>query len=572
MYLPCKHACTCRALSCSQCIFQDHNGHQYKNVTDVYEQYKQELATEVDAAATLLARMDSLMAKFEERKDDVLAQKDRLEDRINSTVQQLQETLETKRSSLIHELQKLSSTKVTSLSEKKGEVNRWQVELKGCIEEGKSMLEDPSKETVILKRDRSVQFIKTACADCRQADLEIHEEANMDIIGNLETALQSINNLAAITTCNVTPSKCYARGNALSSADIGKLATVTVHVMNGKTRPCNEGCLSDVIFKLTSEDGNEITGTATRTSENRYEFSYTPIIKGYHELSITIREQHIYGSPFRVAVRSPIVSLGVRCRSITAVQSPCGVAVNRLGDVFAVSEEKQCITVMKQNGRLIQESADISRLVDVAVGDDNSIYAVTKYENKIVKLSPEGTVLSTTAKYGSGPLRFNSPMGIAFNSKNKKLYVSNTGNHEIQILNEDLSFHDVFGNEGSKKSQFNSPVGICCDSIGRVVVADSKNDRIQVFSTDGRFIRMFGHSGEKSGQLRCPLGVATDSCRQIYVSEGTNNRVSIFGPNGNFLRCFGEDGVMKKPCGIAVDSNCGTVLVCNYGHNLIQVY
>ena len=271
-------------------------------------------------------------------------------------------------------------------------------------------------------------------------------------------------------------------------------------------------------------------------------------------------------------------TLGMQCLSITCVENPCGIAVSQTGEVFATSESSQNIFVFQQNGELIREIKDIDRFSDLAVADDHSIYAASHLENQIVKLSSEGKLLHATVKYVGesevvGPLRFNSPMGIAYSSKNRKVYVSNTGNHEIQILNEDLSFVGRFGTEGIEKVQFKFPRGICCSKNGKVFVADSGNDRIQKFTANGEFLRTFGKSGKQESFLMRPVGVAIDSSDNIYVSEEKNDRISIFGHKGKFVKCFGhEGGILKQPSGIAVDSSCGTVLVCNYGYNLIQLY
>ena len=67
---------------------------------------------------------------------------------------------------------------------------------------------------------------------------------------------------------------------------------------------------------------SEITGigascSVERSGQSQYEISYQPIIKGRHQLHVKVQGQHIRGSPFSVAVRSPVAVLGVILKMIT---------------------------------------------------------------------------------------------------------------------------------------------------------------------------------------------------------------------------------------------------------------
>ena len=68
---------------------------------------------------------------------------------------------------------------------------------------------------------------------------------------------------------------------------------------------------------------------------------------------------------------------------------------------------------------------------------------------------------------------------------NKKVYVVDVANNRVQVLKSDLTFSTKFGYKGSGKGQFNSPLGIACDSTGNVYVADTGNHRIQVSTHEG---------------------------------------------------------------------------------------
>ncbi len=92
-----------------------------------------------------------------------------------------------------------------------------------------------------------------------------------------------------------------------------------------------------------------------------------------------------------------------------------------------------------------------------------------------------------------------------------RIYVCESGNRRVQVLNPDLTFHSSFGSKGSDNGQFKYPYGVAFDSRGNVYIADSWNHRIQVFTGDGQFLRKFGKRGSGDGELSCPASVTIDS-------------------------------------------------------------
>ena len=127
--------------------------------------------------------------------------------------------------------------------------------------------------------------------------------------------------------------------------------------------------------------------------------------------------------------------------------------------------------------------------------------------------------LAAVGTFGNGPLQFRYPTGIVVNTVNSKIYMSDSSNNRIQVLNSDLTFSSSFGQRGSGEGQFDQPRGITCDSAGKLYVADRKNNRIQVFTAEDKFLRMFGEFGSGRGELNYPMGVAVDSNNMVYTAE-----------------------------------------------------
>ena len=98
---------------------------------------------------------------------------------------------------------------------------------------------------------------------------------------------------------------------------------------------------------------------------------------------------------------------------------------------------------------------------------------------------------------GDGEGEFRSPRGLAFDSANDLLYVADSENNRIQVFDIDnncprsdeiidgVCFVKAFGSQGTGNGKFNTPIGIALDSDNeKLYVADSLRHRIQVFDLE----------------------------------------------------------------------------------------
>jgi len=92
------------------------------------------------------------------------------------------------------------------------------------------------------------------------------------------------------------------------------------------------------------------------------------------------------------------------------------------------------------------------------------------------------------------------------------------------------------GGKGSGKGEFDSPLGMCIDGNGNILVADTGNGRIEKFSPTGSFLSVIASKGSGHGQLGEPNGIAVDRSGNIYVAEvASNHRVQKLAPDGTFI-------------------------------------
>ncbi len=244
-----------------------------------------------------------------------------------------------------------------------------------------------------------------------------------------------------------------------------------------------------------------------------YEINYQPTIKGRHQLHIKVEDQHIRRSPFSVAVKLLIEKLGTPILTIGGVKGPCGITFNQRGEVVVAEESGNCVSIFSSSGEKLRSfgthgsgQGQFINPCGVAVDGEENILVADSDNNRIKKFISEGQFLTSVGTEGNGRLQFDCAHGITFNATNDKVYVTDTYNHRVQVLNYDLTLSSSFGKKGSGKGQFNLPLDIACDTTGKVYVADREHHHIQVFTAEGR---MFGRCGVERRKLCLPISITT---------------------------------------------------------------
>ena len=128
---------------------------------------------------------------------------------------------------------------------------------------------------------------------------------------------------------------------------------------------------------------------------------------------------------------------------------------------------------------------------------------------------------------GTAPGEFNFPTQIALDSEGR-LYVTDSLNFRIQILNPEGKVLHFFGRPGNVLGTFSKPKGIAVDPEGHIYVVDSLYDTIQIFDRKGNLLMHFGSHGAGPGGFWLPIGIYIDANQYIYVADTYNQRVQVF--------------------------------------------
>lgn len=167
------------------------------------------------------------------------------------------------------------------------------------------------------------------------------------------------------------------------------------------------------------------------------------------------------------------------------------------------------------------------------------------------------------------------PTGVALDRKSGRIYLVDTGSHEVKIFTPDGLLLRRVGGRGTASGKFNFPTMIWITDAGDFVVSDSLNFRTQMFDADGNFVREFGAAGDSAGFQPRSKGIAADSHGHIYVTDAELHAVQIFDASGTFLYRLGNrgDGLGEfwLPAGVFVGQD-DTIFVADSYNSRIQVF
>ncbi|MHB1330198.1 MAG: 6-bladed beta-propeller, partial [Gemmatimonadales bacterium] len=124
-----------------------------------------------------------------------------------------------------------------------------------------------------------------------------------------------------------------------------------------------------------------------------------------------------------------------------------------------------------------------------------------------------------------------NPGHIAYSTSQAAFYIADTANDRVaKFVTGASSLAATWGTSGSGDGQFQNAVGIAVNSVnGNIFVTDSGRDDVQEFTSTGSFVRKFSSAGSGDGQTTDPTGVVVDAAGTgIYVADTGNDRVTKF--------------------------------------------
>jgi sugar lactone lactonase YvrE len=317
------------------------------------------------------------------------------------------------------------------------------------------------------------------------------------------------------------------------------------------------------------------------------------------------------GPSFPVAGGSPLSA---------SFKQPYGVAVDDSGNVYVADFGNNLIRKISSSGLVttlagsgnagssngIGAAASFNSPIGLAVDRIGNVY-VADYGNQMIRMiSPSGmvTTLAGTGTKGSAngagnTSTFNEPTGIAVDNSltinSGTIYIADQGNNMIRMIDTYGSVSTLAGtgargsaNGAANASTFNKPTGVAADNLGNVYVADGSNNMIRKINPSGVVSTLAGTGavGSANGagataSFTSPFGVTADASGNVYVADQGNNLIRVINSSGvvstlagsgalGAQNGMGSSASFDLPSAVAVDKS-GNVYVADFDNNLIRV-
>ena len=540
---PIKVYCeTCQELICRDCtISQRHQNHKYKLIIECYPDHHQEIEADLTKVKRKVADVNTAVTNLITQEREVTKQGEDVKKQIHTHSQLIINLVQQSETQLVQQVDTVVQQKIQLLTKQREEAETVLKQLKGCEEFVEQSLKVGSQQQILREKQNMVQVMTTVNQDVNPVVFQPIEEANITFTSN-QTLVDKYEGIGELK------SKTFVKSVLVKNAYyVGKKLTITLNLQTQDGSPLSVP-LSLISCELSSADDSQlISCDINETQSGNYDISFTPPrTRGKGQLNIRLGGVNIPGSPFTFHI--PSSEMRGKPVSISGLDSPWGVVITKNEEIVVAESGAHCITILNKEGKKVKsfgtrgtKKGQFTHPCGVAISHDGHILVTD--EHRLQKLTFEGDCVKSlgSSKTGNGPLQFNTPIGITVHPTTGQIFIADTDNHRIQVLNKDLTYSHSFGKEGLSPEQFNEPYDVTFDNEGYLYIADNENHCIKKFTSSGQYISTFSSRGSNPGQIKYPSSIIIDN-NLLYVSELGNNRISIFDTNGSFIHCFGKYG------------------------------
>jgi len=221
----------------------------------------------------------------------------------------------------------------------------------------------------------------------------------------------------------------------------------------------------------------------------------------------------------------------------------------------------------------LEPEARLSLPSDVAVNGDGRIYVVDSGNHQVVIYNANGQRAGAFGSQGTGDGQLQSPLGIAL-GPDGAVYVADRGNKRLQVFSASGEFTRTLALQADGEDVVPIDVAVSADGALLFVTANNSH-KVLVFAPNGAYLRGWGGKGEDQGKFHYPATVAVGADRQLHVVDVLNHRVQRFDADGDFRGALGQMGArpgsLFRPKGVALD-NAGRIYVSDSYLGVVQVF
>lgn len=221
--------------------------------------------------------------------------------------------------------------------------------------------------------------------------------------------------------------------------------------------------------------------------------------------------------------------------SFSSISAPVDLKVAEDGSLYVLAQGSSTVVQFNATGTVVRTSPALGGApTGLEVDEEGRVYVALKTLHQVIRLVPDGTTFvldgsfngtgkigRSDAASGSEPGEFNQPYDVVLDGDN--LYVTDMGNHRLQVFGLNGAFQEAIGEYGADLGQFSAPKGITRGADTNLYVVDSGNNRIVLISGSDSLLRISAGSliGTSAGDV-CNLSADQNG---LYLLDSTNTRI-----------------------------------------------
>lgn len=185
-----------------------------------------------------------------------------------------------------------------------------------------------------------------------------------------------------------------------------------------------------------------------------------------------------------------------------------------------------------------------------AIDIDNSgnIYIIDRGRHRLIKFSPQGTVIKEVGGFGTQAEKFDDPRDVS-SFATLDVFVADFNNSRIVRFDRNLNFLSALTSQYDPPFDFEQPLSAAVSSQYELFLLDNVQKKVVKFSRFSEPVETFGGVNEAYGQLLDPLQITLDSGKRLFVSDPGQSAIVVFDYLGNYLRDLIHPE-MKQPSGL----------------------
>lgn len=551
---------TCESLVCHECILKTHRDHQCFHSDESIKSHKKGLSEDLDSINGLPGQLHSAINVIDRIMENYSGEGRAVEAQLLVVLEKLEKMVAVKRDEMSGKLTDRLTEKVMLLSEQKHNLEEMMMKINSCISFVSEAVDGNHITEFFMLEKNMKRRITELQKEFSTLDLQPVEEPEIHF-SYKEKALDSLDESIRISDGSIL----HAPGDTFN---VGEIICFYISLSSAfyKTK---DNPMDEVVAEIESLRDRSVCPAAIAVSSNGFaklQCSFSE--RGRYLVRVLLGGKHINGSPHLFYMKPNGAHLQKPIKSFNKLQGPKALAITKSHQLIICEENRHSVSIIGLKnkktsviGEYGRDQGNFSHPTGIAIDKDGCIYVADSKNDRIQKLSPEGSFLAEY-KETQNSKKLHLPSNVKIGNDGF-VYVVDRGNNRVVILTRSLEYVSSFGSAGYGLGSLHDPWDLAFDDNGFIYITDRRQHCIQIFTRNGAFRGKIGSQGQQKGKLNHPMGIAIDSNGKIYVCESGNHRVSIFRVSSEFVDCFSIGLSMVNPCGIAVDDDGFLYVACD---------